>query len=150
VLRRSDGTSFAASRARYLEAAPGQLTRRDAKGYVRIAVGSPTFTTTAMLDTGSTYSVLDADVAEEWGAFDEADAPTVELATRHGLLRGCLVRRQVQLLADEGESLEVDTTFWVSRDWQGGHFLGYAGFLQRIRFALDPLTNSLHFGAALD
>jgi hypothetical protein len=150
VLRRTDGSLFAASRASYLDAAPGQLTRRDAKVYVRIAVGSPGFTTTAMLDTGSTYSVLDADVAGEWGAFDEADAPAVELATRHGLLRGQLVRRQVWLLADEGESLEVDATFWVSPQWRHGHFLGYAGFLQRIRFALEPLTNSLYFGPALD
>jgi hypothetical protein len=34
-------------------------------------VGAPDFVTTAMLDTGSTYSVLDADVADRLGAFDE-------------------------------------------------------------------------------
>jgi hypothetical protein len=27
------------------------------------------------------------------------------------------------------------------------HFLGYTGFLQRIRFALDPQSNQLYFGA---
>lgn len=147
MLLREDGSPFAASRVTYLEAFPGQLTRRDAKVYVRIAVGAPALTTMAMLDTGSTYSVLDADIAELIGAFDEADAPLVDLATRHGLLRGSLVRRRVWLLAEEGDSLEVEATFWVAREWRYGHFLGYTGFLQRIRFALDPQSNQLHFGA---
>jgi len=145
VLRRPDGSAFAPSRARYLDALPSRTTRRDAKVYVRIAVGEPSLTTTAMLDTGSTYSVLDADFAEELGAFQD-DAPAVDLATRHGLLRGNLVRRRVWLLAEEGESLEVDATFWVSPAWRYGHFLGYAGFLQRIRFAIDPEVNEFHFG----
>lgn len=123
-------------------------TRRDAKVYVRISAGAPAFTTLAMLDTGSTYSVLDADVADLIGAFDEAGAPAVDLATRHGLLRGTLVRRRIWLLAEEGDSLEVDATFWVAREWRYGHFLGYTGFLQRIRFALDPQSNQLFFGAS--
>lgn len=110
-------------------------------------MGAPPLTTLAMLDTGSSYSVLDADVAELIGAFDEADAPVVELATRRGLLRGNLVRRRVWVLAEEGDSLEVDATFWVAREWRYGHFLGYTGLLQRIRFALDPQSNQLYFGA---
>ncbi len=147
MLRHADGSSFTPSRATYLDALPGQLARRDAKLYVRIAVGSPTLTTMAMLDTGSTYSVLDADMADHLGAFDETDAPVVDLATRHGLMRGSLVRRRVWLLAEEGESLDVDATFWVGPEWRYGHFLGYTGFLQRIRLALDPQSNQLHFGA---
>jgi hypothetical protein len=145
VLWRGDGSTFATSRATYLDVPPG-LARRDAKIYVRVAVGAPDFVTTAMLDTGSTYSVLDADVADQLGAFEEADAPTVEMGTRRGILRGRLVRRQMWLLADEGDSLEVDGTFWVSPEWRHGHFLGYAGLLQRIRFALDPKSNQLYFG----
>jgi hypothetical protein len=147
LLLRDDGSPFAPSRVAYLDGVPGQVTRRDAKVYVRIAVGQPTLTTLAMLDTGSTYSVLDADLADLVGAFDEVDAPVVDLATRHGLLRGSLVRRRIWLLAEVGDSLEVDATFWVARDWRYGHFLGYTGFLQRIRFALDPQSNQLHFGA---
>lgn len=100
-----------------------------------------------MLDTGSTFSVLDADLAEEIGAFDEADAPRVEMGTRHGVFGGRLVRRPVWLLAEEGDSLEVDATFWVSSAWRYGHFLGYGGFLQRIRFALDPDANQFYFGS---
>ena len=58
MLHRADGSPFAPSRVTYLDAVPGQLTRRDAKVYVRISVGAPALTTLAMLDTGSTYSVL--------------------------------------------------------------------------------------------
>lgn len=146
MLRRADGSVFAAGRAAYLDALPGLLASTDPKVYVRVAVGAPNLTTTAMLDTGASYSVLDADLADELGAFDEADAPALSIATRHGLLRGRLVRRRVWLPAEEGEALEVDATFWVSRDWRYGDFLGYSGFLQRIRFALDPETNQFYFG----
>lgn len=67
-------------------------------------------------------------------------------ATRHGVLSGRLVRRALWLLAEEGQSLEVEATFWVSPSWRFGHFLGYAGFLQSIRFALDPAANQFYFG----
>lgn len=108
---------FTSSRAAYLDGLPG-VKQRDARIYVRIAVGAPSLITTAMLDSGSAYSVLDADLAEELGALEEADAPSVEMGTRHGVLRGRLVRRRIWLLAEEGESLEVDATFWVSPEWR--------------------------------
>jgi len=50
------------------------------------------------------------------------------------------------LLADEGESFELDTTLFASREWSLGNFIGYAGFLERIRFAVDPSTNDFYFG----
>jgi hypothetical protein len=146
VLRRADGASFCQGRAGYLDLFPGGPSKRDAKVYVRVAIGTPEFKTTAMLDTGSSYSVLDADTAEQLEAFSEHGAP-LDLATRHGVLSGRLVRRPLWLLAEEGPSLEVEATFWVSPSWRFGHFLGYAGFLQRIRFALDPDANQFYFGA---
>jgi hypothetical protein len=144
VLLRDDGSPFTTGSAKYLDLLPGAQ-RRDAKVYVRVAVGAPIFTTIAMLDSGATYSVLDADLAEELGGFDEATLP-IDMATRRGILRGQLIRRTTWLLAENGDALEVDTTFWISREWRYGHFLGYAGLLQRIRFGLDPQTNQFHFG----
>lgn len=35
---------------------------------------------------------------------------------------------------------------WVSPEWRRGNFLGYEGFLNRIRFAIDPSDNSFYFG----
>jgi hypothetical protein len=101
----------------------------------------------AMVDTGAAYSVLDADVADELGAFDDAGAPQLELSTRHGLLRGHLVRRETGIVAEEGPTLGFEATFWVSRDWTFGHVLGYSGLLERIRFAIDPLVSRFYFGS---
>jgi hypothetical protein len=129
VLLRDDGSPFTTGSAKYLDLLPGAQ-RRDAKVYVRIAVGAPSLFVTAMLDSGSTYSVLIEDVAKALGAFEDAHAPSIEM----------LVRRRISLLADEGDALEVDATFWVSREWKYGHFLGYAGLLQRIRFG--PIEGS--------
>jgi hypothetical protein len=50
------------------------------------------------------------------------------------------------LVADNGESLSIEATVWVSREWTGGNFLGYGGLLERIRFAVDPANNLFYFG----
>jgi hypothetical protein len=58
---------------------------------------------------------------------------------------------QLTLLADEGDSLDVDAAVFVATGDEypvGRSFLGYAGLLERIRFALDPQTNQFYFGAA--
>jgi hypothetical protein len=114
VLRRGDGSVFAPSLTSYLDALPGRLQSRDAKVYLRIAVGSPFVTTTALLDTGATYSVLDADMAKRVGAFEESSAPRVSLSTRFGDFPGSLIRRSVRILALQGPSIDVDATFWAS------------------------------------
>ena len=68
------------------------------------------------------------------------------LSTRIGMVRGALYRGQLTLPADEGESLDIDATVFVTPDWPGPNFLGYRGFLQRIRFAVDPESNLFYFG----
>lgn len=50
------------------------------------------------------------------------------------------------LRADEGESLRVEATIFLSPDWIGPNFIGYGGLLQRIRFAVDPESNLFYFG----
>jgi hypothetical protein len=148
VLRSSDGGIFTASWVGYVDTRNAQQPRRgDPKIYIQIAVGTPSSSMLAMVDTGAAYSVLDADVAEELGAFDEAGTPQVDLATRHGLLRGRLVRRETWIVAQEGPTLGFEATFWVSRDWTYGLVLGYSGLLERIRFAIDPIAARFHFGS---
>jgi hypothetical protein len=54
----------------------------------------------------------------------------------------------VLILADEGDSLEVDAVVFVSKDWPAGkNFVGYSGLLESIRVALDPQANHFYFGA---
>jgi len=52
----------------------------------------------------------------------------------------------MSLVADEGRSLEVDATFFISQSWRGGTFLGYTGLLDRLRIALDSPANLFYFG----
>jgi hypothetical protein len=59
----------------------------------------------------------------------------------------------ITLIADEGENLSLeDAHVWVpnlftGQYWPHPNILGLTGFLQRIRFAVDPETNLFYFGA---
>ena len=68
------------------------------------------------------------------------------MSTRLGLIKGRLERLRVALVADEGQPVEIDATFFVSRDWLGPTFLGYSGFMDRLRIAIDPSSDSVFFG----
>ena len=56
------------------------------------------------------------------------------------MLKGSLSRLNVSLLAepDHGKDLSVDATVAVIPNWPGPVVLGYQGFLERLRFAIDP------------
>ncbi|RLC10701.1 MAG: hypothetical protein DRI57_20015 [Deltaproteobacteria bacterium] len=53
---------------------------------------------------------------------------------------GELHRVSITLLADpgQGDELTIESTTFVSEEWEGPVVLGYRGFLERMRFALDP------------
>ena len=57
-----------------------------------------------------------------------------------------LSRTRILLLACEGTSLEVEAATLVHPDWVGPSILGYRGFLERLRIALDPPQLQFHFG----
>ena len=50
-------------------------------------------------------------------------------------------------MADEGAPLEIEAVIFLSKDWPGGNFIGYQGFLQKIRFAVDPHCNRFYFAS---
>ena len=99
----------------------------------------------AMLDTGASWSVLSADLADELGLFD-GDGEPMTISSRMGTVQGRLVRAKTTLVADDGDALDVDSTVFVSRQWPAGNFIGYTGLLERIRFAIDPQDNAFIFG----
>ena len=101
----------------------------------------------AILDTGAEWSVLKTEIADELGLFG-AEGESITLSTRFGIIAGALVQTPVTFLADDGDSLRVGATVFVSADWpnKAGTFLGYSGLLERVRFAVDPRNNSLFFG----
>jgi hypothetical protein len=106
------------------------------------------FAVNALLDTGSQWCILPAQIAV---ALDEATLshePGERLSTRLGTFAGRLVRIPLALVAEEGETLDVDATWFVSPDWPGPAVIGWKGCLERIRFALDPIREEFYFAGA--
>lgn len=140
----SDGSAFATGRMRFLDEDPGSP-EKSHKIYVKIEPRDFGSFVLAQLDTGAAWSILDSQVAEELALFDGQGQPAT-IETRFGLMRGSLERTNISILADEGDSIEFEATVFVSREWPAGSFLGYAGLLERVRFAVDPQKNFFYFG----
>ena len=137
-----DGKEFAAGRAAY---ADSDQTETSPKIFVRIRPRDFPAPVLAQLDTGAAWSVLNVEIALAMGVLDQQGEP-LTLSTRVGQIRGKLVKADICLVADAGESLELDATFFVSAEWKYGTFLGYSGLLEWIRFAVDPQRNLFYFG----
>jgi hypothetical protein len=117
-----------------------------AKIFVRLLLGDLASPVIAQVDTGSAWSVLDSNVADLLGLSGVDGFPAL-LKTRLGTMAGKLVNVPIRFLADEGNSLDTEGTFFVSPDWPPGRtFLGYSGLLDSIRFAFDPQRNHFCFG----
>ncbi len=114
--------------------------------YVQVAFpGNAGGSLYAFIDTGTPYCVFNAAVVENLGLpFDEGER--IVLRTAYGPFEGTVQRVTICLIAEHGESLNIDASVFVAADWQLGNFLGYTGFLERLRFAVDPATNTFYFG----
>jgi predicted aspartyl protease len=103
------------------------------------------FVTLAVLDTGADWSVIQTEVAKALGLL-ERDGEPKTMTSRLGKHHGKLVRVNAELVAEEGESVQLDSTVFVCEDWPAGTFVGYHGLLERVRFAVDPEQNAFLFG----
>lgn len=144
MLRLNGGESFASGCSRFHDHASNSY-EPTSKIFVKVDFSSIETQLLAQLDTGSPYSMLEREVAESLGLLD-GDGQQVRVDTRLGLCRGRLERASLTLVADVGDSLEVEAVFFVSTEWKGKTFLGYTGLLDHIRVALDPGTNLFYFG----
>ncbi len=100
-----------------------------------------------LVDTGGHFCILSPEVVELIGDVFRGNGESTRLLTAQGRLSGRLYRHRIELLAKKGENLDVEATVLVSPDWSGPSILGYTGFLERIRFAVDPRTNRFYFGS---
>jgi len=137
--------SFTTGRSKFFDHSVGAA-EPTAKIFIKVRLDDVDETLMAQLDTGAAWSVLDPDTAEALGISGRSAEPAI-LRTHAGNFQGHLVQVPVTLLADEGESLEVQGTFFISPDSPPGRiFLGYTGLLDSIRIALDSPANLFYFG----
>jgi hypothetical protein len=111
-------------------------------------VGDMTDALLALLDTGSQWCVLAPTVAEALGCVP-VEEESLRLHTRFGSLVGHLERLPIRFHADEGDSSELQATWFISDEWPGPTIVGWKGCLERLRFALDPDENAFYFGAPM-
>jgi len=139
------GEPFAGGKSRFSDELPvnPEVT---AKVYVRIQAGTLLEPFLAQLDTGAAYSVLEPEIVEAIGASSDPGSPA-RLSVKGLEFDGRLIKIPITLLADEGVALSVDATVFVAANLPPGkNFLGYTGFLEAIRFAVDPQKNNFYFG----
>jgi predicted aspartyl protease len=144
VLSFNNGDAFTTGRAGFADGNP-EMPEPTGKIYVRVephGFGGPVL---AQLDTGAAWSILNTEIAEELQLL-EGEGEPIEISTRRGPVHGRLENVTITIVADDGQSLEVNARVVVSAEWPMPTFLGYAGLLERIRFAIDPQENHIHFG----
>jgi len=136
---------FTTGRATYRDFDPENASRKQGF-YVRVAFpGSARGGVYALVDTGTPYCIFNTAQVETLGlSFNTGER--IALRTAYGPFEGTVQRVTIQLIAEEGESLNIDASVFVAQDWHLGNFLGYTGFLERFRFAIDPGTNAFYFG----
>jgi len=139
-----DGESFTSGRSKFFDQHP-KFVETTAKIFVKVTLIGYDEPVMAQLDTGAAYSILETEVAERMGLFNWEGHPT-RLGTRLGTINGQIIRLPLTLVADDGISLDLNSPFFVSREWRGVTFLGYIGLIDRLRIALDSPANLFYFG----
>jgi hypothetical protein len=113
--------------------------------------------TYAVLDTGAPWCILNPLYASSIGV-DYRVHGTVDhkLGIRGVNFNGWLCTDiPIRIEADRGKSLAIAATVFIpelepGQIWDLPSFLGLSGFLERIRFAIDPGNNLFYFGALDD
>ena len=131
--------------ASYSDTAPGAPTR-DPRIYLQSEIGDGQVELLAMVDTAAPWCIIEPALAQALKADLEELPEEAILSSRLGRFSGRLYRGQMTILAEEGADLSIDATFFLSPEWPVGNFVGYQGFLERFRFAIDPGVNRFYFG----
>ncbi len=100
----------------------------------------------ALLDTASAWSILDADLVTDLGYDTQgAQGDPATIHSRFGRIDGMLVRIPTIIWADEGEPLNVEVTWFASRDWPGPTVFGWQGGLDRLDCAILASAERIYF-----
>jgi len=143
---------FAQGAIRYIDTYPGDF-------YSRIVVPArfgDAVLTWAIVDTGAPWCILSP---EESRALDTVyrtrHAEIIGLTIRGAVCKGWLYRMPIAIETDPelgGEGITEEATVFIpelepNQEWLIPNFLGLGGFLERIRFAVDPESSLFYFGA---
>ena len=141
-----NGEEFASGVMTYFDEDPSGGSAQTSIHVSIVLEGEVSIPTFARLDPATPWVVLNAELNEQIGL--RANSAEITLQTAAGRMKGCLERFPITLQAEEGDALEIDATVFVCNDWERENFLGYSGFLERIRFAIDPSSNKFYFGSS--
>lgn len=141
-----NGRPFTEGQAPYVDVDPDRNTHKQAI-YVEVILNvGVEIRVYAMVDTGAPWSIFNTELAQELGLMTD-NGEEMTLVTPYGPFSGTIQRVQIHLKATQGTSLDIDTSVFVpDENWHFGNFLGYSGFLERFRFAIDPSTYLFYFG----
>ncbi len=150
----TDGQPFTSGAAPYIDHHPS-----DPSHLLRLVVQIQVLdqATVAAIDTGGAYLILDPEYVDySLDTLGEAVEPA-RLQIRGVAYDGALYRLPIMILAQEGQSLEVEVTAFVpslgpEEPWPLPMMMGLKGCLEFFRFAVDPAANMWFFGSttALD
>jgi len=133
----------------YRPATPQENTPR-----VVLAIAIEGIVTEAIVDTGGVYLLCHPRLARQLDRdASQAVSPVIELLFRGVFLQGRLHRLFLTLLAEVGENLGFEATAFVpepheEEGWSDmPSILGFYGCLERIRMAIDPVTETFYFGS---
>jgi len=148
ILFFSNGDSFATGAARYnyRPATEGESTNR-----MILQVDIAGILIEAVVDTGAPYVVLAPRIARIIGLSSSSAIGRERMLIRGMRLDGNVYRFNMKLVAELGEDEELEATIFVpdSEEYWGDFpsFIGLGGFLERVRFAVDPSTDMFYFGS---
>lgn len=140
LLKFDDGTPFAAGRAA-CSFGPAENPR------LTLEIEVEGLRTTAVLDTGAPFFICNPEIAEQVNFGSSIDEKVLD--TRFGKIHGALYRGSIILVAEEGTGVEIEATVFVPKNgpWrEAPSFLGLSDCLDRLRFAVEPLSESVYFG----
>ena len=148
LLQFENGETFATGSTPYLYH-PGS--EYESTPRIILSVRLERIDTPAFVDTGGIYVLCSPEVAQAIPLRQGEGIPTGNLRTARGNFIGELHRVPLTLLPLEGEKLTIEATVFVPQadlGWPEGLpcILGMSGCLERLRFAIDPSTDTFYFG----
>ena len=146
LLRFQDGRPFAQGACNYLYR---PVPREETTPRIIVQVQVEGIETQAIVDIGGVYLVCEPQIAGLL-KLKPADALRTDKLTIRGFTySGHIHRVSLTLLAQEGQSIRLEATAFVPHfpQWNLPSFMGLSGCLERLRFAVDPDTDTFYFGA---